>query len=46
MEIATQNDVEVLQFGKRRKGKIKSYRDQGKGINRDFVLPVKTERSY
>jgi hypothetical protein len=27
---------------KRRKRKTKSYGDQGKGINRDFVLVVKT----
>ena len=30
---------------KRRKRKTKPYRDQGKGINRDFVLVIKTLES-
>lgn len=33
----------MLQLRKRRKRKTKPYGDQGKGIDRDFVLPIMTQ---
>jgi hypothetical protein len=33
---------QVLQHGKEEREKQKSHGDQGKGIDRDFVLPIKT----
>ena len=42
MEMATCDDDQVLQLEKERKRETKPYGDQGKGINRDFVLVIKT----
>ena len=40
--VMTKRWIKCSTFGKEKKRKAKPYGDQGKGINRDFVLALKT----